>query len=85
MVGSLLWGVKVLTFFGISIYAVQIGGGLVVAITGWSLLARDSDSTRSKDAQGTSVLDRAFYPYTMPAHGRPRLHLSCDYARRAPA
>ncbi len=66
LVGSLLWGVKVLTFFGISIYAVQIGGGLVVAITGWSLLARDSDSTRSKDAQGTSVLDRAFYPYTMP-------------------
>ncbi len=28
---SLLWGVHVLAFFGIAIYAVQIGGGLVVS------------------------------------------------------
>ena len=66
LIGSLLWGVKVLTFFGISIYAVQIGGGLVVAVTGWSLLTRDSNSTRSNNAQDASVLDHAFYPYTMP-------------------
>jgi len=66
LICSLLWGVKVLTFFGISIYAVQIGGGLVVAITGWSLLARDSNSPRSDNAQGASILDHAFYPYTMP-------------------
>lgn len=66
LIGSLLWGVKILTFFGISIYAVQIGGGLVVAITGWSLLARDSNSTRSSGAQDASILDHAFYPYTMP-------------------
>jgi multiple antibiotic resistance protein len=66
LIGSLLWGVKVLTFFGISIYAVQIGGGLVVAVTGWSLLARDSNSTRSNNAQDANILDRAFYPYTMP-------------------
>jgi multiple antibiotic resistance protein len=66
LIGSLLWGVKILTFFGISIYAVQIGGGLVVAITGWSLLARDSNSPRSNDAQDASILDHAFYPYTMP-------------------
>ena len=66
LICSLLWGVKVLTFFGISIYAVQIGGGLVVAVTGWSLLARDSNSTRSDNTQDASILDRAFYPYTMP-------------------
>jgi multiple antibiotic resistance protein len=66
LIGSLLWGVKILTFFGISIYAVQIGGGLVVAVTGWSLLARDSDGTRSNSAQDASILDHAFYPYTMP-------------------
>lgn len=66
LIGSLLWGVKVLTFFGISIYAVQIGGGLVVAVTGWSLLTRDSNGTRSNNAQDASVLDHAFYPYTMP-------------------
>ena len=66
LIGSLLWGVKILTFFGISIYAVQIGGGLVVAVTGWSLLARDSDGMRSNSAQDASILDHAFYPYTMP-------------------
>ncbi|HEX7157827.1 MAG TPA: MarC family protein [Edaphobacter sp.] len=66
LIGSMLWGVKILTFFGISIYAVQIGGGLVVAATGWSLLARDSNDTRSNNAQDASILDHAFYPYTMP-------------------
>jgi multiple antibiotic resistance protein len=66
LTGSLLWGVKVLTFFGISIYAVQIGGGLVVAITGWSLLTRDTNATRSNDSQDESIFDHAFYPYTMP-------------------
>ena len=44
---SLLWGVHVLSFFGIQIYAVQIGGGLVVAATGWSLLGKDTG--REKD------------------------------------
>ncbi|HEY6375444.1 MAG TPA: MarC family protein [Edaphobacter sp.] len=66
LVGSLLWGVKVLTFFGISIYAVQIGGGFVVVITGWSLLSQDPGGTRSNKEQGVGILDRAFYPYTMP-------------------
>ena len=60
LIGSLLWGVKILTFFGISIYAVQIGGGLVVAVTGWSLLARDSNSTRSNNAQDASILIALF-------------------------
>ncbi len=66
LIGSLLWGVKVLTFFGISIYAVQIGGGLVVVVTGWSLLSRDASSARSNNEQDVSILDHAFYPYTMP-------------------
>src|SRR5580698_1748137 len=38
LIVSFLWGAKVLSFFGVSLYAVQIGGGLVVTITGWSLL-----------------------------------------------
>src|ERR1700761_128219 len=45
---SLLWGVKILAFFGISIYAVQIGGGLVVAATGWTLLAQGSSGVSTK-------------------------------------
>jgi multiple antibiotic resistance protein len=66
LICSLLWGVKILTFFGVSIYAVQIGGGLVVAATGWSLLAQGSSGVRSNQAQDPNILDHAFYPYTLP-------------------
>ena len=63
---SLLWGVKILTFFGISIYAVQIGGGLVVAATGWSLLAQGSSGVNKKTTSEENILEHAFYPYTLP-------------------
>lgn len=66
LVGSLLWGVKILSFFGISIYAVQIGGGLVVAATGWTLLGQSPQGTRTADAQDSDLLENAFYPYTLP-------------------
>jgi multiple antibiotic resistance protein len=66
LICSLLWGVKILTFFGISIYAVQIGGGLVVAATGWSLLAQGSSGVRSSTISEESILEHAFYPYTLP-------------------
>src|SRR5262249_44698483 len=48
LICSLLWGVKILAFFGIAIYAVQIGGGLVVAATGWTLLAQGSSGVSTK-------------------------------------
>ncbi len=38
LTGSMLIGSHVLNFFGISIPVVQIGGGLVVISTGWTLL-----------------------------------------------
>ena len=66
LVASLLWGVKVLSFFGISIAAVQIGGGLVVAATGWSLLGQDRGTQKTGQEEKEGVLDRAFYPLTMP-------------------
>lgn len=66
LVASLLWGVKVLSFFGISISAVQIGGGLVVAVTGWSLLGQDRGTQKTGQEQKEGVLDRAFYPFTLP-------------------
>jgi len=66
LICSLLWGVKILTFFGISIYAVQIGGGLVVAATGWSLLAQGSSGVRSNSVRDENILEHAFYPYTLP-------------------
>ena len=66
LIGSLLWGVHVLTFFGIAIYAVQIGGGLVVTATGWSLLQRDTGQAKVVEPGEDRILETAFYPFTLP-------------------
>lgn len=66
LIGSLLWGVKILTFFGIAIYAVQIGGGLVVAATGWALLAQGTSGVNTRTLSKENILEHAFYPYTLP-------------------
>ena len=66
LIGSLLWGVHVLTFFGIAIYAVQIGGGLVVAATGWSLLNQDTGRAKTAAIPDDQILENAFYPFTLP-------------------
>src|SRR5258708_26883896 len=45
---SIFIGTHILTFFGISLPVVQVGGGLVVISTGWTLLRRpDDDETRA--------------------------------------
>jgi multiple antibiotic resistance protein len=66
LICSVLWGVDVLAFFGISIYAVQIGGGLVVAATGWSLLNQDTGRAKSASPAEDDILENAFYPFTLP-------------------
>jgi multiple antibiotic resistance protein len=66
LLGSLLCGVKVLEFFGIAIYAVQIGGGLVLTATGWSLLTQDTTAAKSGPGEDDDILAHAFYPYTLP-------------------
>src|ERR1700722_8159287 len=38
IVGSIFIGTHILAFFGISLPVVQVGGGLVVISTGWTLL-----------------------------------------------
>src|ERR1700704_4441304 len=40
---SIFIGTHILTFFGISLPVVQVGGGLVVISTGWTLLRRPND------------------------------------------
>ncbi len=63
---SMICGVEILSFFGISIYAVQIGGGLIVASSGWSLLNRPGSQTATRKVEAGEVLGNAFYPYTLP-------------------
>lgn len=66
LIGSMLFGAKILTFFGITLYAVQIGGGLVVAATGWSLLTQTGSGATARSATESDILANAFYPYTLP-------------------
>ena len=69
LIASLFVGSYVLDFFGVSIGAVQLGGGLVVMISGWRILNQQSNvSDRNLDAQPSSeaILSKAFYPLTMP-------------------
>jgi multiple antibiotic resistance protein len=69
LVASLLAGSHLLRFFGISLAAVQVGGGLVVAATGWTLLNRP-DRTPEPGARAKAsthdLLKHAFYPLTLP-------------------
>jgi multiple antibiotic resistance protein len=63
---SMLCGGKILSFFGIELYSVQIGGGILVAVNGWLLLAKDAQKDSSATPKPEEVLNQAFYPYTLP-------------------
>jgi multiple antibiotic resistance protein len=68
---SIFIGTYILTFFGISLPVVQVGGGLVVISTGWALLRQSNDGlvpakhTRRECAEG-DYTRQAFYPLTLP-------------------
>ena len=71
LIASALVGAYVLDFFGLSIPAVQVAGGIVVCAVAWSLLNSPNSppalqrngppATRPED-----LSQRAFYPMTMP-------------------
>jgi multiple antibiotic resistance protein len=63
---SMLCGGKILSFFGIALYSVQIGGGIIVAVNGWMLLTKDAQKDRAATPNPEEVLNQAFYPYTLP-------------------
>jgi multiple antibiotic resistance protein len=62
-------GSYVLNFFGISLGALRVGGGLVVASTAWQLLnaPEQHEARKEKQAQPAGMAESvAFYPLTMP-------------------
>lgn len=66
-----LWvGASVLNFFGISIAALRIAGGAVVALSAWHLLnAPEQQEARKSEqagAEGPMAADMAFFPLTLP-------------------
>ena len=69
LLASYFIGSYVLDFFGVSIGAVQLGGGLVVMISGWRILNQQSnvsDRTLEPRPSTEAILSEAFYPLTMP-------------------
>jgi multiple antibiotic resistance protein len=76
-----LIGSTLLAFFGISLPIMQVSGGIVIAMIGWSLL-NQKDSTPSPEkteaaapavtpAEIDSLRQKAFYPYTFPITAGP--------------
>ena len=66
LLGSLFVGSHVLSFFGIDLPVVRIGGGLVVTAFGWKLLNSDTRPDGDASAKEGPGLPDAFYPLTMP-------------------
>jgi len=68
LVGSYFVGTYILAFFGISLPVVQIGGGLIVIATGWTLLKQRDDEKQDvhNTVQPQDTFRHAFYPLTMP-------------------
>lgn len=68
LVASLFIGEYILQFFGISLAAVQLGGGLLVTIAGWRILNTSDfgDKQIEKPPTSQAIFSQAFYPLTMP-------------------
>jgi multiple antibiotic resistance protein len=68
LVGSYFVGTYILAFFGISLPVVQVGGGLIVVATGWSLLEQRDDEKHDvhRTVQPQDTFRHAFYPLTLP-------------------
>lgn len=70
LLASFFIGTHVLSFFGISLPVVQVGGGLVVISTGWAMLSQsdgdDKENIARKAFSDRDILDQAFYPLTLP-------------------
>lgn len=67
---SIYIGAYVLSFLGISLPALRIAGGLVIALMAWRLLdASNDDNAADEDANALrkgNIESAAFYPLTMP-------------------
>jgi multiple antibiotic resistance protein len=76
-----LVGSSLLSFFGISLPIMQVSGGIIIAMIGWSLLnQQDTSPSPEKTAAAqpavtepeiASLKNKAFYPFTFPITAGP--------------
>jgi multiple antibiotic resistance protein len=71
LVVSGLIGTHILAFFGISLPIVQVGGGMIVIVTGWNMLQQKEDDDNPDnqvhhDVNPRDIFRSAFYPFTLP-------------------
>jgi multiple antibiotic resistance protein len=73
IVVSMVLGAQILALFGITLPIVRIGGGLLLAATGWQMLhPREEDDVQVAAAHEAQVLSeseivrRSFFPLTFP-------------------
>ena len=66
LLGSMFLGSHILGFFGITLPALRIAGGAVIAIMGWRLLNQGDNPIEDQPHQDAGAVDHSFYPLTMP-------------------
>jgi multiple antibiotic resistance protein len=71
LLGSLWGGAYVLNFFGVSLGALRLAGGLVVASNAWRMLSAPEEQEARKEQQAAPAGDSdgndvAFFPLTLP-------------------
>jgi multiple antibiotic resistance protein len=73
LVVSMLVGIYVLDFFGISLPIVRLGGGLLVAASGWRMLndtgansVQKAVADQAQELTRTEIMLRSFFPITFP-------------------
>ena len=64
-------GTYVLEFFGISLSALRIAGGLIVAHTAWAMVTATSRTTPAETAEAQQKDDISFSPMAMPMLAGP--------------
>jgi len=89
LVAAMLIGSYVLKLFGVSLPIVRVGGGLLVAASGWRMLNDDrkpSQDPHPVDAWEREVQRRAFYPLTFPLTVGPgSISIAITLGARAPS
>jgi multiple antibiotic resistance protein len=73
LVASMLVGTYVLEIFGISIPVIRLGGGVLVAATGWRMLDRSDDDEihavaleKASTLSDAEIVRKSFFPITFP-------------------